>query len=144
MMTLQNWKSVGYVVAIFVAGGIAGASIALSMTHHKFPGPRDMQRFLTHRLDLTPEQVQKVDPIVDKLNTDLQAVRRDARQRASKLIDDADTQIASFLTPDQKAKMQQLQRARREHMMHHRWHPRHRENAPEPSSSPAAGLGGNH
>jgi len=129
-MKLQNWKSIAYVIAIFLAGAIAGAAVAFSLAHPRRPAPRDMQRFLTHRLNLTPEQVQKVDPILDKLNSDLDDVRRDARQRAGKLIDDTDAQISAFLTPEQKAKMAELQQERKERMRHR--HPPRKDKSETP------------
>jgi Spy/CpxP family protein refolding chaperone len=123
MMNSSNWKSIALVVAIFICGGLAGAGITIAVTSHRPPGPRDLQRFLVKRLDLTPEQTQKVAPILTKLNQDIDATRRDARQRISSLIDDAHAQIATVLTPEQKQRLEQMQRERHErveHAMHRR------------------------
>ena len=57
---------------------------------------------MTDRLNLTPDQKTKVQPIIDQTNPQIQAIRRDAEQKIRALVDNAVTQIRPVLTPDQQ------------------------------------------
>jgi Spy/CpxP family protein refolding chaperone len=70
----------------------------------------------TERLNLTPEQQAKVQPIIDQTNPQIQAVRREAMQKIKTLVDNAMAQIRPMLTPDQQKLLdesQQQQQQRR-------------------------------
>jgi len=133
-----KWKLVAGFVLIFVAGGIAGAALGGWYAHHLFfeihrPGRVGdrMKERLRAELSLTPEQVSKVSPIVDKTAAQLQEIRRDTGRRVHEIMAEAHKEIAANLTDEQKQKLQQIEER------HRRWHHRHRrpESAPE---SPAA------
>jgi len=67
-------KVIGYMVALFVAGGICGAMIAARMAANTQPlivnrSPEiaaKIQKKLTARLALTPEQLAKIQPLIEK------------------------------------------------------------------------------
>ena len=90
-----------------------------------------MKEHLRVELSLTPEQVGKVSPIVDKTASQLQEIRRDTGRRVHEIMAEAHKEIAANLTDEQKQKLQQIEER------HRRWHHRHGlpESAPE---SPAA------
>ncbi len=67
----------------------------------------------TEKLNLTPEQRAKVQPIVDQTNPQIQAVRRDAMQKIKVLVDSAMAQIRPMLTPEQQKLLDESQQQRR-------------------------------
>lgn len=135
-----KWKLVAGFVLVFVAGGIAGAALGGFYARHLFfevhrPGRLGdrMKERLRTELHLTPEQVAKVSPIVDKTAAQLREIRRDTGRRVHELIVEAHKEIAADLTDEQRQKLQQIEER------HRRWRHRHgpREFAPEtPSATP--------
>ena len=67
----------------------------------------------TERLNLTPEQKAKVQPIIDQTNPQIQTIRRDAMQKIKTLVDNAMTQIRPILTPEQQKLLDESQHQRR-------------------------------
>jgi len=64
--------------------------------------------YLTKRLDLTPEQQAKIDPILAASENDMQAARKDNADRVSQIIKKANAQIAAILTPEQQAALEKM------------------------------------
>jgi Spy/CpxP family protein refolding chaperone len=67
----------------------------------------------TERLNLTPEQKTKVQPIIDQTSPQIQAIRRDAEQKIKALVDNAMAQIRPILTSDQQKMLDESQRQHR-------------------------------
>jgi|SRR6267378_419430 Spy/CpxP family protein refolding chaperone len=134
-----KWKLVAGFVLVFVAGGIAGAALGGFYARHVFfdvhhprrVGDRMKER-LRAELSLTPEQVGKISPIVDKTAAQLQEIRRDTGRRVHEIMTEAHNEIAVNLTDEQRQKLQQIEER------HRRWRHRHgpHEFAPELSPSP--------
>jgi len=80
---------------------------------------------------LTPEQMSKISPIIDKTAAELEQVRHDTGRRVREIWMEAHRQLAANLTDEQRQKLEQMKER------HHRWSLRHGppECAPE---SPAA------
>ena len=119
MIKPASLKTIAYSVAIFLLGGIAGAAIGLGVSRHAWTRPpfiHDMSQHLQSRLEakleLTPAQLQKIQPAFAKLSADMQAVHSETMKRGSKLMDDFYAAIASELTPEQKLKLEELKKAR--------------------------------
>ena len=133
-----RWKLVAGFVLVFIAGGIAGAALGGWYARHLFfdvhhprrVGDRMKERLRTE-LRLTPEQVAKVSPIVDKTAAQLQEIRRDTGRRVHEIMTEAHKEIAANLTDEQRQKLQQIEERHRRWRHHHGPH----ECAPE---SPAA------
>jgi|SRR4029450_4799706 Spy/CpxP family protein refolding chaperone len=132
-------KLVAGFILVFVAGGIAGAALGGWYTRHLFfeshrPGQMGdrMKERLRTELRLTPEQIAKVSPIIDKTTTELREIRRDTRGRVHGIMAEAHKEIAVNLTDEQRQKLQQIEER------HRRWrhHRGPRESAPE-SPTPA-------
>jgi len=68
---------------------------------------------MTERLNLTSDQKTKVQPIIDRTNPQIQAIRRDAEQKIKALVDNAVTQIRPILTPDQQKILDESQHQHR-------------------------------
>lgn len=139
MNEVLKWKLVAGFLLVFVAGGIAGAALGglyvrhllFEFHHPRLVGVRIKERLRTE-LSLTPEQVAKVSPIIDKEAAQLQEVRRDTGRRVREIVKDAHRQIAANLTDEQRQKLQQMEERHRRGR-HRRFH----KFAPEsPSATP--------
>jgi len=160
MNGLSLWKSTAYVAALFVVGAITGAVIAVSVTKQMLVHPprehdmsEQMLKTLRERLQLTPAQLGKIDPIIQKASTDLRSLYDDTRKRAGTVMDAVYTQVGAELTADQKVKLQQLKNER--HFFppgrqspggppggspgdpHHHHHPRPEQSSPGDPRAPA-------
>jgi len=132
-----KWKLVAGFVLVFIAGGIAGAAFGGFYARHLFfefhrpgrVGDRMKERLRTE-LRLTPEQMAKVSPIVDKTAAQLKQIRRDTGQRVHEIMTEAHKEIAANLTDEQRQKLQQIEER------HRSWHHRHGHHEP-PSESAA-------
>ena len=136
MTPFSKWKTIGYALAIFITGGISGGALGVYETKsHLFTPVRDqelalrLRKRLENRLALTPEQIAKVDPIIDSSVRDIRSIRMESAQRVVKVLDDSYAQISAVLTPDQRTKLDEMQRERHEMMqgqggrgMEGRWH----------------------
>src|SRR6478672_5729210 len=134
-----QWKLIAGFLLVFVAGGITGAFVGGSYTRHHFLelhrperiGAQMKERLRTE-LNLTPEQVAKISPIIDKTAAQLRVIRRDTARRVHQTIAEAHRQMAVNLTEEQRQKLQQIQER------HRRWHHGHfhERRAESPSPTP--------
>jgi Spy/CpxP family protein refolding chaperone len=138
-----QWKLIAGFILVFVAGGISGAFLGglyarhhfLAFHHPELIGARMKER-LRAELNLTPEQVAKISPIIDRTAAQLRDIRRETARRVHETIAEAHRQMAVNLTDEQRQKLQQIEER------HRRW--RHRrlpheftpELTPEPSPTP--------
>jgi len=134
-----QWKLIAGFLLVFVAGGITGAFVGgfyaryhFFELHHPERIAGRMKERLRTELNLTPEQVAKISPIVDKTTAQLRDIRRDTGRRVHEIIADAHHQMAAELTDEQRQKLTQMEER------HRRWrHSRfHDSSAEEPSPSP--------
>jgi Spy/CpxP family protein refolding chaperone len=133
-----KWKLVAGFLLVFVAGGIAGAALGGLYARHlffEFHHPRmagaRMKEHLRAELSLTPEQVAKVSPIIDKAAQQLQELRRSTRKRVHEIMAEAHREIAVNLTDEQRQKLERMKER------HHRWRRRHGPHEFAPESPPA-------
>jgi Spy/CpxP family protein refolding chaperone len=118
-----KWKLIAGFVLVFVAGGISGAFLGglyarhlfFEFHHPRMLGARMKEQFRSE-LHLTPEQMAKISPIIDKTAAELQQVRRDTGRRVGEIWMEAHRQIAANLTDEQRQKLQQMKER------HRRWH----------------------
>ena len=121
-----QWKLIAAFILVFVAGGISGAFLGGSYARHHFfafhrpelIGGRMKER-LRAELNLTPEQVAKISPIIDKTAVQLRDIRRDTARRVHETIAEAHRQMAANLTDEQRQKLQQIEERHRR-WRHHR------------------------
>jgi len=142
MNTALKWKLIAGFLLVFIAGGVTGAFVAAVTTrhflfaasHHGMAAERMRARRKTE-LNLTPEQLAKISPIIDKTAAELEDIRKDTARRVHQTFSEAHQQIAADLTPEQREKLEQM-RAR-----HHRWmHRFHGRRGPRESPvSPSPG-----
>jgi len=133
-----RWKQIAGVILVFTAGCATGAFVGgLHARHvlHQFQnrliGLRMKER-LRAELKLTPEQLGKISPIIDKTAVQLKRMRRDTAWRAHEVIVGAHREMAANLTDEQRLKLQQID-DRHRHQLRGR---RLADPPPEPSESP--------
>ena len=139
MNSALKWKLIAGFVLAFVAGGITGAAVGGMHARHvffEFHHPEligiRMKEGLRKELNLTPEQVAKISPIVDKTAAQLKQIRRDTGRRVHEIMMEAHREMAANLTDEQRLKLQQIA-ARHGHGLHAHGL---REPTPEPPSTP--------
>jgi len=135
-----QWKLIAGFLLVFIAGGMTGAFFGAAYARHLFfefhqPGLMGirMRDRLRTELNLTPEQVAKISPIIDKTATQLAEIRRDTGRRVHEVMINAHREMAANLTDDQRLKLQEIE------SRHRRWHHgRGPQESPvaEPSASP--------
>ena len=110
---------IGVFVAGFASGLLAGAvharHVFFGRHHHGFAGDR-FRDHLKRELQLTPEQNQQVEPILERLGDQLDTIRAETRRRVGDAMAQSHRQIVPLLTPEQQEKLQGMRR-RHHHMM---------------------------
>ena len=124
MKYLTKGKIVLYLAAIFVAGGVTGAVISWRETREKKWEPPTTERMcgifrkrLQEELGLNAEQVQQLEPLLQKRVRAMEEVHTRTVQQIDELLRTSDAEIADALklTADQRAKLQEMGKNRREH-----------------------------
>ena len=115
-----QWKLIAGFLLVFLAGGITGAFVGAAHARHFFlHGPHRtfikerMGERLQRELKLTPEQVTKISPIIDKAIAQLDAIRTETAQRVHETMAQAHREMATVLTDEQREKLKQLHRRQR-------------------------------
>ena len=119
MNSLTKSKIALYLAVIFTAGGITGTVIAWGSAKRKMLQPASMETVcsfmedrLKSRLDLTPEQLQKIKPILNQPAREMKAIHAKTMEEIDQTIQRANKQIARELTEEQKRKLEQMERER--------------------------------
>jgi len=123
MTALSKWKLGVYVLAIFLAGGGSGALIAWQACR-RMPvapappaeiGARLRARFQS-QLALTPEQVQKIEPMIDQAMRRVEAIRKETASCVFANVSNMHEQVLTVLTPEQRVRFEELERERRNYL----------------------------
>ena len=123
MSNLTKGKAIFYLVAIFIAGAACGTLLgyatgrqqAVSPARQKEMSERTLRRLET-RLNLTPDQIAKVKPIVEQNSAAMQSIHRESWQRVSETFRRMNAQIAGYLTEEQKRKLEAMENERCENV----------------------------
>ncbi len=123
MNALGKCKLGLYVVLIFLAGGGTGAIIAWEIGRKTpippTPTPEIAVRLKTRfqeKLQLTPEQAQKIAPMIDLAMHRLETIRRDTATQIFANVSDMHEQVVQVLTPEQKTKFDELEQERHDYL----------------------------
>jgi Spy/CpxP family protein refolding chaperone len=123
MTSPGKWKLGVYVLAIFLAGAGSGALIGWQVCRRTPVAPvppaeigaRLRARFQS-QLVLTPDQVQKIDPMIDQAMRRVEAIRKDTASQVFGNVATLHEQVLTVLTPEQKVKFEELERERRDYL----------------------------
>jgi len=110
-----------YVAGLFLFGILIGALGMHLYYAQRFPGPRPgggpphqrgMGPFFVERLErdleLTPEQIGRIEEIVHESRIEFEGLRREMRPRLRDQMDRTTERIAEVLTPEQREKFERL------------------------------------
>lgn len=122
-MTAKPWKLVLLLTGIFLAGGVAGSFLTVRFGRHlieKRPGPDQWAparlKFLAEKLDLTKEQQEKLKPILRRDMDELGRIRDSSFEQSRVVFERMERDISAVLTPEQREKLEQLNKQRRERL----------------------------
>jgi hypothetical protein len=120
------WKVLLYTVALFIAGAVCG-SIFTSRRMPVADQPLKLGRTnviaerirtkLDSRLQLTPAQQEKFEPLFVKTSVELESIHKDCLDRISAALDRLHTEMRPDLTPAQLDSLTALEAERREQML---------------------------
>ena len=121
MNGLSNRKAVLLVLAIFVVGLAGGAAIGFTYAKRsgfRPPQSRDMASHMRDRLrddlKLSDEQLKNIDPILEETAAEMKEIHGSTMERISAIMKKKNDRIKEFLTPEQAAKMDEMEKERRE------------------------------
>ena len=117
----QPWKVIIVLLGIFIAGAVTGGFVTLRVGRNKILNrpvpeewaPRHLKR-LADRLDLTPVQQEQIRPIVRRNMEQLNHIRNSSMAETKTIVEDMQREISERLTPEQRAKFEQMNREFRE------------------------------
>jgi hypothetical protein len=120
------WKVLLYTAALFIAGAVCG-SIFTSRRMPVVDQPLKLGRTnviaerirtkLDSRLQLTPAQQEKFEPLFVKTSAELEAIHKDCLDQISAALDRLHTEMRPDLTPAQLDLLTALEGERREQML---------------------------
>jgi hypothetical protein len=122
----KTWKVVLVFIGIFAAGLVVGGLVTLRVVKYLAAprlgspeqyGPQLIKGF-AKKLDLTPEQQEKIKPLITRGAEELRQLRRTAWTTSQAVIERMEGEIAAQLTPDQKVKFDQMLAEQRERLKH--------------------------
>jgi Spy/CpxP family protein refolding chaperone len=122
MNNLNKGKAILYLTAIFLAGAVGGTVVGYTSGKRKgfppAPRPSEMTRHIMARfqsqLDLTPEQMEKIQPLVEQTTANLDGIHRESWRQVSEGFKKLNQQIAEYLTEGQRKKLEALESERKE------------------------------
>lgn len=130
MSRLTKNKVAAYLVLIFAAGAVSGGLLTWWPTRNTPVGPPTVKRACDHyknrlreRLALTPEQMLKIEPILERTEEELRAIQRRTAREVEQVIERSDAEIAKQLSDEQRARLEDMVRERKEKSFH-RFKPR--------------------
>ena len=115
---LKWWLALGVVVVFFagVATGLfAGAWHARRVFFggHSAQFHQRMRNHLQRELQLTPEQSEKVGPILERMTQQLDAIREETRHRVAATMGQSHDEMIPLLTPEQQQKLNEMRERHR-------------------------------
>lgn len=116
---MRHWKIILSFFVVFLAGALVGGALTVHLAHEHFLRPpkasevsERMMHELQTELKLTPEQVEKIKPIVVKSTAEAEMYHRQIFTRFQEIFSQTDEAIEVQLSDEQKATFEKL-KARR-------------------------------
>ena len=109
-----KWLFAAGVLMVFAAGAATGAFISarkahdvLVFKHHERMGER-MRQHLIRELELTPEQVERLSPIIENTSRRLHEIRRESGRRVADTMRESHSEMSPHLTPRQRERLETM------------------------------------
>ncbi len=104
------------VSGIFVAGAVTGGFVSLRVADHLARQKRSVERMgsteigarLAEQLRLTPEQKDKIRPIINQTSEELRKVRRETFSQMAALVEKMDADLSKELTDEQRVLLKEV------------------------------------
>lgn len=140
---MRRWTAAALLAVAFLLGLVVGGLghellhlRRISAWHHGGARPPELGflvRRLERRLDLSPEQVRRVEEIVERTGRDFQELHREIAPRVHRRLEETRAEIEEVLTPAQREELRRLGPAllpERPHPPGSRRHPHARRGPP--------------
>lgn len=122
MNEFSKGKAICYLAAIFLAGAVGGTVVGYAYGKRQGfptpPRPSEMARHIMARyqsqLDLTPQQIEKIQPLVEQTTANMDDIHRESWHRVSDGFKRLSQQITEYLTEGQRKKLEAMDSERRE------------------------------
>lgn len=110
-----------YLAFIFLAGAVSGGILMRTVGTERPPrrGPPSVGKMCDHvrkrfqeRLALTPEQMRKIDPIIERMGEELRAIHERSTAEVESVIQRTNAEIARELTPEQRIQFEKMEQER--------------------------------
>ena len=123
MNAVDRWKVVLTLIAIFVAGGVTGGFLTIRAMKYEMPRRSEtppgtafaMDRWRA-RLHLTPEQDEKLSPIMQQADNELRNLRALDLREIEGILDRAQERMNPILRSDQQQRLRQIVEERKQHL----------------------------
>lgn len=119
----RYWKIGLCFLGVFLAGSIAGSGITAGVVYHRLLKRANAanwnemaMRTLERNLSLTPDQIQKIEPMVGDAVRDLRVIRRERFTESVQVLSRCRTNISTVLDPAQQQKFDALIARRQERL----------------------------
>jgi Spy/CpxP family protein refolding chaperone len=123
MNSASRWKIASLVLASFVAGAVTGAFLIMGSAKDEMRRQRDPLRWFTNTPDrwrtemkLTPEQDQKIRPILQEIDNELTNRRAVDLRETEGILSRGEDRITGILTPEQRPQLHQTFEQRRQRL----------------------------
>jgi hypothetical protein len=124
----KPWKVIAAFVGVFIFGSIFGGLFVLrieqrpaakrpaqTQQQQQAPLPGILRRF-AEQLDLTPEQREKISPLVERAEDDIRRLRQTSLRETGIVLKRLQEDFASELTPPQRKKMERMEEKMQERL----------------------------
>ena len=131
-----RWKLILAFALVFLAGAVSGFFGAVHMHQAFFAHmaadsmAQHMKERLRVELKLTPDQMQKISPIIDRAASQLKTTREKTMRSVHEIFSQTHHEMEPLLTPEQRSKLAEMEKRHR-HLLH-----RHGFMPPGPPPSP--------
>lgn len=119
----KPWKLVALLLGIFAAGVVTGGFVTMRFGRPSFPPRPRMESWrdpalktLSERLNLTPDQLEKLKPLVKPYLDELARVRTDSLKETRAILDKLEHEVTTVLTPEQQKRFEDMTREQKERM----------------------------
>lgn len=116
-------RAIFYVIVIFMAGAIFGSALTIGIgrkviqrANNPVSLNADVMRRLDRHLELTPEQRERLRPILIDMAKRLREARANSRREWTSIIQDARDRLRAELTPEQQVEFDKLAARTRENL----------------------------